>query len=257
MKLTPYFLSIALAWLAIAAPAEPPYSDLFTNEEQQPEHPLNPNHLEPLPAYDPDGYNQAVFQSLIGDDPGELWMVAMPSFGPEYAVVLRHVVTYSNPEKPSARTITSEEWIIERVEAKKQIWRWKEIDGGRMELDIHATKDVIRQHSVVSKEFASQMFSAWESVLRRTRYTDQDYRALDGVIFQFYCHHNFFGEVWTPRTGIPSMLTELGLRLADVAKAGGEICPKLAAECIEIAKNIATETQKTEQAGSGQPATCK
>lgn len=255
MKLTLYILSIAVALLPVAAQDQSPDYDPFTVDAEHPEPPSNPNHLEPMAAYDPDGYDQAVFKSLIGKDLGELWMIGRPSFGPEYAVILRHEVTYSNPEEPFDRTISSEKWVVERVEAKKQIWRWKDLEGGRMELDIHVTNEVIRQSSEVTKEFASTMFSAWESVLRRTRYPGEDDRGLDGVTFQFYCHYNLFGEVWTPRTGLPNMLADLGHRLADLAKAGDEARPTLVAECVEIAKKITAETQKPEQGGAGQPAT--
>lgn len=246
IRLISRLLSIAAALFTVAAQAGSPESDPFAVDAKHPESPSNPNHLEPLPAYAPDGYDQAVFQSLIGKDPGELWMIGKPSFGPEYAVVLRHELTYSNPEEPFDRTIALEKWMIERVEAKRQIWRWRQLCGGRMELDIHATKDVIRQRSEVTKDFASQMLLAWESVLRKTRYPDEDYRGLDGTTFQFYCRHNFFGEVWTPRTGLPNMLTELGHRLADVVKASDEARPKLVAECVEIAKKITAETRKPE-----------
>ena len=254
MKLTPYLLIIATALLPVAAQDQSKDYDPFAVVAKDPEPPSNPNHLEPMAAYDPDGYDQAVFQSLIGKELGELWMIGRPSFGPEYAVILRHQVTYANPDEPFDRTISSEKWIVERVEAKKQIWRWKDLEGGRMELDIQVTKDVIRQSSEVSKEFASMMIAAWESILRRTRYPDEEYRGLDGVTFQFYCHYNLFGEVWTPRTGLPNMLTDLGHRLADLAKADDQARPKLVAECVEIAEKITAETQKPEQ-DAEQPAT--
>jgi hypothetical protein len=49
----------------------------------------SPNHLVPIPAYDQDGYDQAVFHALIGGGLPKLWMVCKPSFSPEYAVILR------------------------------------------------------------------------------------------------------------------------------------------------------------------------
>lgn len=245
---------IASAVLTFVAIAEAPssISNPSANRLKPYGPPRDPDHLEPLRGYDPDGYSQAVFESLIGYDLGELWMVSLPSFRPESAVVLRHVVTYSDPTKPSSRTITSEEWVIERVQVEKQIWRWKELEGGRMQLDIEATKDVIRQRATVSKEFALQMVAVWESVLRRTRYKDQDSGVLDGVTYQFYCRHNFFGEVANPRAGLPKMLTELGLRLADLAKADNKVHPKLTAECIDLAEKITSEVQKLEEADDGQ-----
>ncbi|MBB5353472.1 hypothetical protein HNR46_003733 [Haloferula luteola] len=244
MKLTRYLLSFVAALLAATAQAESPDSDPFAVDAKYSEPPSNPNHLEPLPAYDPDGYDQAVFRSLIGDDPGELWMIGKPSFCPEYAVIIRHEVVYAKSDDPFDRRIESEKWIVERAEAKKQIWQWKELEEGRSVLDIKVTKDVVRSRAEITKEFASQMFSAWQSVLQRTRYPDEDYRGLDGATFQFYCHYNLFGEVWTPQTGLPRMLTDLGFQLAEVATATDEDRPGAIAKSVEIANKISTENQK-------------
>ena len=246
MNLTPYLLGIMAAVLAVAAHAESPDSDPFAVDSKHPESPSNPNHLVPLPAYDPDGYDQAVFQSLIGDDPGELWMIGKPSFDPEWAVILRHEVEYAKSDDPFGREIESEKWVVERVEPKKQIWQWKEIEGGRSVLDIQVTKDVVRHRTEVTKEFASQIFSAWEAVLRRTRYPAEDYRGFDGATYEFYCRYNLFGEVWNPRTGLPRMLNELGLHLADVATTTDEGRRNAIAKCVEAAKEITAESQEPE-----------
>ncbi len=246
MKVSQSLLSSAAALLAVTAQAEPPGFDPFAVDVNRLEAPSNPNHLEPMPAYDPDGYDQAVFRSLVGDDLGELWMIVKPSFNPEYAVIVRHEIEYAKSDDPFDRRIESEKWVVERAEAKKQIWQWKDIGGGRSVLDIKVTKDVIRSRVEITKEFASQMFSAWQSVLRSTRYPDEDYRGLDGATFQFYCHHNLFGEVWTPRTGLPRMLTDLGFQLAEVATATDEGRPDSIAKCVEIAKKITAENQKLE-----------
>lgn len=181
-------------------------------------------------------------------------MVGKPSFSAEYAVILRHEIKYAKSDDPfEFQKIESEKWIVEHVEAKKKIWRWKEIGGGRSVLDIHVTKDVIRHRVEVTKEFSSKMFDAWKSVLSKTRYPDADYRGLDGETFQFYCHHNMFGEIWTPNAGLPSMLTDLGHKLAEIAKVEGQDRQKVVAECDELAKNIQTESHKTERGGADHP----
>jgi len=215
--------------------------------------PRNPNHLEPIPAYDPDGYNEAVFRSLIGDDPGELWMIGKPSFSLEYAVIIRHVITYARSDGDSDRKIESEKWMVEYVEPKKQIWHWKELGGGRSVLDINVTKEVTRRQAEVSKEFSSIMSGAWTSVLRKTRYPDKEYRGCDGTAFQFYCHYDLFGEIWNPNSGLPEMLTELGCKLGEVAKSEAQDRPKLITECTALAKKIKAEAQKPEQKDAGKP----
>jgi hypothetical protein len=259
-------LTTVLAVLAsvLSALGELPEPDPFAVDAPHAEPPSNPNHLEPVPAYAPDGYDQAVFRSLIGDDPGELWMVGKPSFSPEYAIIIRHEIKYRKSDDPFEHKIQSEKWIVEHTEAKKQIWKMKKVGGDRLVsgfhvtysvMDIHVTKDVIRHRAEVTEEFSSLMFDAWNSVLRKTRYTDIDYRGLDGSTFQFYCHGNLFGEIWSPESGLPSMLTELGRKLAEVARAEAKDRSKLLAECVGLAKNIKAETQKAEQLGAGQQAT--
>ena len=256
MKQQKHVLSIVLILLsgAFTALGEEPTHGLMDGNAQGAEAPTNPNHLEPMQAYAPDGYDQAVFRSLIGNDPGELWMVGKPSFSPEYAVILRHEIKYAKPGDFLDRTIESEKWIVEYAVAKNQIWRWKEVGGGRTELDIHVTKDIIRHRAEVTKEFGLKIFAAWEAVLRVTRYPDADYRGLDGVTIQFYCRPNLFGEIWTPNAGLPKMLTKLGGKLADIAEMESQYRPKIVADCTDLAKKIVAETHKPEQDAPVQPA---
>ena len=229
--------------------------DPFAVDAPAVEMPRNPNHLEPIPAYDPDGYDQAVFQSLIGEDAAELWMVGKASFSPEYAVIIRRELTFAKSDDISNRKIESEKWIVEYVEAKKQIWQMKDIGGGRSMLDIRVTKDVMRHRAEVSEEFSALMVGAWRSVLRKTRYAETDYQGLDGATFQFYCHYHFFGEIWSPDSGLPNLLTELGHKLADVAKAEVQERPELVAECTILAKKIKLEIQQDQTTSDRTPAT--
>jgi len=227
----------------------------FSVDAPAPEPPSNPDHLEPIPAYDPDGYDQAVFRSLLGNQRAELWMIGKPSFSPEYVVILRHIQKFAESDDGFDRTVESEKWVVEYVEAKKQIWRWKDLEGGMMELDIKVTKDLNRKSTEVSKEFAHIMHSAWESVLKKTRYPDADYRGLDGATYQFYSDYGLFGEIWTPFTGTPRMITDLGHKLGEVAKADKKDRDRLLEECLKLAKELRTRTIKPEQDGAGQPVT--
>jgi len=214
---------------------------------EKPKRPWNPNHLEPVPAYDTDGYDQAVFRSLIGDRPGELWMIGKPSFKPEYAVILRNHIEYEEGGDPLDRKKKSEKWIIEYVETKKKIWQWQEIDKRHMKLDIHVTKDVKRKGVEVTDSFAEVLKKTWLNVLEQTKYTKMPYRGLDGATFQFYCHYNLFGEIWTPRSGIPSMITDLGHKLVKLANSNLSERESLIAECVSLAKKINAETKSAKQ----------
>ena len=46
------------------------------------------DHLVPVPPYDPSGYNNAVFQSLIVNGAANAYMISYPSFSPEEAVII-------------------------------------------------------------------------------------------------------------------------------------------------------------------------
>ncbi|CAN5687858.1 hypothetical protein BH11VER1_BH11VER1_33630 [soil metagenome] len=196
------------------------------------------NHLEPISPYDPSGYDQAVFRSLIGEDLGQLWMVVKPSFSPEYAIVLRQKVKLKPTTDPFAAEIESEKWTIEFVEAKKQIWRSEYLDRGRLQLDINVTHDVVRHHAEVPDVFAKTIAETWESVLKQTRYPIDAVSGFDGVTYQFYSKYGFYGETWTPSTGVPLMMTELGLKLGEIAKASDKQRAQLISESQEIAKKI-------------------
>lgn len=200
-----------------------------------------PNHLVPIPAYDRDGYNQAVFQSLIGQKRSELWMITKPSFMPERAVILRHIL--SATDDPFADKFKSGKWFVEWVEAKKQIWQWKKLDGGRMQFHIAETDDLNKSSVEVSHEFAASMIDAWRSVLIQTRYLKGDYRGLDGTTFQFCCDYDFFGEIWSPQTGLPKLITELGIELGELAKAKPESREEHMNQCLKLAKSIRTQSQ--------------
>ncbi|MAS93571.1 MAG: hypothetical protein CMO55_10300 [Verrucomicrobiales bacterium] len=203
------------------------------------------NHLEPIPAYDPDGYDIAVYQSLIGKRYPELWMIGKPSFSPEYAVLLYETVDESREVKvsddgPLSITTGPTIWILEYVKARKQIWKWNDEadEDGYIRLDIRVTDDLERKKIQVSEEFAIYMRAAWESVLEDTRYTKLQYRGCDGATFQFYCHHNLFGEIWTPAGGIPGMLTSLGHELITLASAEEKDRTEREKKCLTLATTI-------------------
>ena len=247
---------LAVVWgIAFCESGRTEETEIYPFSVDAPAPPSNPDHLEPIPAYDPDGYDQAVFQSLLGDNTAELWMIGKPSFSPEYAVILRHIQKFAESDDVFDRKVESERWVVEYVEAKKQIWQWKDLEAGRMELDIKITKALNRKSTKVSKEFAHIMHSSWESVLKKTRYPDTNYRGLDGATYQFYSDYGLFGEVWTPFMGTPRMITDLGHKLGEVAKADKKDRDRLLEECLNLAKELQTRTTKPEQGGADQPAT--
>jgi predicted SnoaL-like aldol condensation-catalyzing enzyme len=72
---------------------------------------------------------------------------------------------------------------------------------------------------MVTKDFAEVMNAAWLSVLKLTRYPNERSLGLDGTTFQFYCDYDYFGETWSPDSGLPAMLVDLGHKLCKIAQA--------------------------------------
>jgi len=177
-------------------------------------------------------------------------MVARPSFSPEYAIILRHEIKYS--DHPIDEHVKSDKWVVEFVKAKKPIWRWKELGGGRMKLDIQVTMEVTRKRAEVTREFAQVISKAWEAALEQTRYSDSDYGGCDGETYQF-CYFNLFGEAWSPEGGIPRMITDLGHLLGDLAKQDHASRDELVTKCVTLANKITADAGKLKQAGGRQP----
>ena len=147
-----------------------------------------PNHLVPVPAYDRSGYNEAVFESFLGGKSAQAWMIAQPSFAPEYAVLLRHIQTFAKNSPPFNPKVESDKWVVEHLEVRSKIWKWKELPGGGSDLDIKVTKDFFQSATEVPEDFAEKVMAAWSGVLRQTRYVETDGLGQDGEIFQFFCY---------------------------------------------------------------------
>jgi hypothetical protein len=207
----------------------------------------NPNHLEPIPPFDSDGYDEAVFHALIGGGSPQLWMICQPSFLPEYAVILR-----SEPFNLKADHLASpdepQKWILEIATASKPIWHWKEYPPGHtgaVELDLQRDVPVERKRLEIPEPAAKAFTRAWDAVLRLTRYPDADYRGADGVTYQFYSHYNHFGEIWTPQTGLPADLTALAHRLIKLVDSSPKELDAVLTAGVTAAKQLEAAAKKT------------
>ncbi len=189
----------------------------------------NSNHLEPVPAYDSSGYNQAVFKSLIGNIRAKLWMVVRPSFSKEYAIIL-----YEHKN----------EWRLEKVTAKEKIWAWKKADEGRFVLDIKTTKAVDRKFTIVDKEKLHKIVLAWNSALKTTRYSENNLQGMDGTTYQFYSHYQTFGQTWSPTEGLPLFLVNLGKKLEEIVTIDKTEREKALKKATDIAIKIIEITQR-------------
>ena len=200
---------------------------------------VRPDHLEPIPAYDPDGYNQAVYKSLLGSKPAEGWMIGLPSFSPEYAVVLRCVSKYAKSQGTK-----SESWRVEYSIAKNKIYRSKTMKNGVMKLDIKVTDEVDRYSVEVSEDFVRHILGAWRSVLQETHYPTEYSGGLDGETFQFCCVPNLFGETWSPSSGKLKIMTDLGAELGELARSDEGAREAHLLKCQELADTLYGNAKK-------------
>jgi hypothetical protein len=205
--------------------------------------PRNPNHLEPVG--DPKilwGYDQVVFDILVGKPAPELCMVCVPSFHPEYALILRLAplrARRSNGPSPG----NSNQWILESATATKQIWHFKENApnySGKIELDLRKDVAVERNRIAIDESLAVELKRAWQAALRLTRPAEEQYAGADGVTYRFYSGGSS-GEIWTPEIGIPADLANLSEQLIKLTSTPPENRQVLFKKCAALAKKIERE----------------
>ncbi len=185
----------------------------------------NPNHLEPIVPYAATRYGsrQAIFTALLGNSIGKerpvLWMIEWPTFSLPAAVILRHEIEYDpNDDRPyHVRRVKREEWLVAHAALKTP--RWKTRDDGSKALDIKPAEDVETHRTSVTKDFAEAVRRAWLSTLQLTRYAEDRSLGLDGTTFEFHCDYNYSGQTWSPDSGLPAMLVDLGGKLRAIAQS--------------------------------------
>jgi len=143
-------------------------------------------------------YNQAVYESLIGETNSELWMITRPSFSPEQAIILESETI----EDKNKHTITSQKWFLKEVLANEIII--KDIS------DIKKTDNVSTKRIEIKKSQYENIIKAWTAAVRKTRYPEKSNRGFDGTTYQFYASYNLYGETWSPEQGIAYNLVGLG-----------------------------------------------
>ncbi len=210
-------------------------------------------HLTPIFPFDPDGYDQAVFQSLVGDRNPSLWMIARPSFDVEYAVLVFAVPIQNGEPDPfggGGRGVTGYDWVIEAAEVTRKIYQHKDIGDGSLVLDIKVTKDISRLRAGIPKDLGEQIRSAWNSVLNETRYiSDNRNSGLDGITVQFGTQSKA-GETWSPESGAPGLLFQLGQSLIELVSAQKNDRERQIQACSTLADKIVATRPKPEQGGA-------
>ena len=204
-----------------------------------------PNHLEPIAVYRSDGYDQAVFRALFGEQTPEAWMVCKTSFAPESALLVR--MERAKDAKPfDLHPVTT--WTLESAVAAQQIWHWQEPDkeGNKvMKLDLRKDVEIKRKRLVIDKAFGEALRLAWASVLELTRYSGEGGGGLDGTTYLFGVNEILSGKTWLPEKGLPAEIVALALKLEKLAGAEEKQQAALKEECLAEAKRL-TRAAKAE-----------
>jgi hypothetical protein len=190
--------------------------------------------LEPLFAFArPDDYVTAVHEILVGK--GEYyWMIVLPSFRPEYAVLLKSRPGASDPKRFDA--------FLEVAQAESKIDdEARDLrDGGRLRREIR----IARKSKTISEADQHMLAVVSFAVHRKTRMPATPNRGVDGTTYLF-CFDTYSGQAWEP-TGETRQLVNAWSALADYVRANSPEAEEVALSAFRRAcMSIPTEEPKT------------
>ena len=168
----------------------------------------NPNHLEPISPVDMTNFRDIMYKTLIHQDHlVKYWMVDRGVMGsPPSAIMLR--------KKTNLKGET--EWTLEYAVAQEALKA--QLIFIDKEFVIHKLINKVKRYEVkVSADFAHKTQKAWKDVLKQTRYANTFWKGLDGVTYDFGSFP-YYGTTWSPKSGLPKQLVELGKTLMLLTK---------------------------------------
>jgi hypothetical protein len=202
-----------------------------------------PDHLEPIDPYDRfgDGYHKLVSDTLLGHRQLECWMVCRPSFRPEYAVMLHREEIDDINSDPFSQG-QKYHWYLETAQATHQIWHWKELPKGKLQLDLLKNVKVERKKIEVTEAFGQAILQSWTAALRLTRYAGESNQGFDGENYDF-SSQSYQGTTWSPTSGIPADLVKLASQLQTLVNSDSERRSTLQKEAFESARKLLDHAQ--------------
>lgn len=192
------------------------------------------DHLEPLPLMRT-SYDSAIFDSLFGKKEPSLFMVALPSFKPQYAISIDETVEYKETDTGEC-IVTNSYFVLNCVSFKKRLVPNYPFDPSQA-YGVDLSKDINRQEITIENGFANKIETAWASILKNTRYSGKKQQVLDGTGYMFHADH-YYGLTLSPREGPSALLVELGCKLVSLVKSDETAKDRLKEECLELAERI-------------------
>ena len=169
-----------------------------------------PAYLEPVSAFDRDDYIQAVYKLLVQKTESRLWMINLPSFVPEYAILVRRQCDTADPKQF--------QFFIEVAQPESPIFGWAD-DGDGTSHVVYDEKVAIERKSKLLTDSDVQLLArAAFEVLKKTRIPEFPRQGCDGETFIF-CLDSLAGKIWCPDFGEPALLEKAWSALASFVRA--------------------------------------
>ena len=198
----------------------------------------NPGHLTPVDPYD--DHNRVVFETLLADKSVMFGVLMKPSFKPEKAIFLSAKYQYDEngdvlfDDEDNPKNI---EWYLEGTVAVKNIY-YAAVEKNQK---IRKLKRVKRLIIPIQKKDFDVIISAWQKVLKQTRYTDFRHSYSDGTNYIFFVY-GMYGETHHPGSsaGIPEKMIKVFDNLWKFLESGDQGSVEYLEKAKEVSKEILT-----------------
>jgi hypothetical protein len=185
---------------------------------------------------------EIVRRLLLGDPPGDFWMLCTPSFTPPFAVAITESEAASAPGASTAHPTVL--YAIEVARVDKLV----EPD----QAPPHITHDKL----AIDVESMKSITGAWRAIVRRARYKEPEYAidesgeqveityfVRDGVGFEFQVGE-FHAKTRSPGPGLASDLINLARDLIACVEMPRANQPAALSKCVETAKKLRADAER-------------
>jgi len=183
-----------------------------------------PNHLVPVFSAFPE-YQKRIADHLLVTSSSHGLMISRPSFRGESAIAIYAKISedvLAKHENSEVLVPDSEKsFFITYTQAKESLW----YSMPKRNEEKRESKVEIQRHDLqISPSIALAIQRAWGRMLVQTRKPKRSYMGLDGATYEFgvFVRDRGFlrGQTWSPDSGLPAIMVELGEKLRQLAREG-------------------------------------
>lgn len=191
------------------------------------------SHLEPIEKWDVlpqlQTYHEKVQKILIRDKEPVAYMLVLPSFTPEYALILRKV---------SEDDTGQIHYEIESAVAEEQIWNITTTTTGRLKLKLRKNTKIKRQVAEIEKDAAEDIINTWKAAVANARPPKENAGILDGVTYEFFIHPDQSAMTYSPSSDLALKMKECGDSLMEYIEVSESERPAVLEKVLEINEQI-------------------